>query len=512
MKKFLSLLLAALMLVSMLAVFASCGDKGGAKETASEKQEAEENDEEDEADEEDEDYEGDEGKAVDIGGFQSGGGDYEIHDLTAEKIGTIPYTHTTVDGQQKSLYYKDGDRYGIITYDGKKDTGAVFAYVRNKDIYYEVITEIPDETADEVTAMNASSFADSEGNIVTEKKYAGFRTLSKRYIQAITVTGTTDSEKEAIMYSTDRMVAFSPEEGDKLYAGYWEIFDMTTGKMVEGVKESNSYVVLTMGEYIKYNDDETGKQITVGPDGKEVDNISSILDDNFSVEKGEKEYTVCDILGNKVFSYDPEEFTVSSYVADGYFRAYKYDSENSRTVNFLVDSEGKEASPYFDDSFEVYGKCIFSDGRVYDFEGKEVIEGEWKSLAVNKLTYTEYMALNDDSAVLFDITGRIILSETDPEAKGITFDEYQFNVYKTIDSDHMYYSVKDNDYTVKGISFAPFTIKSTDEDYHYSLIDLRTGKAIIEDCDDMSRSSLSDGGGVYVFAKNDDSSDIYLVK
>ena len=84
--------------------------------------------------------------------------------LVAEKVGTVDRDNfTTNDG---GLTYKgDNDLYGIISYEGLHDSGAIYSSITSKGKYFQVRKAEP-TSRDDIAALNSSCLVDGKGNII----------------------------------------------------------------------------------------------------------------------------------------------------------------------------------------------------------------------------------------------------------------------------------------------------------------------------------------------------------
>lgn len=52
--------------------------------------------------------------------------------LTAEKIATLDMNEKLMSVADGGIYYRSGDKYGVMSFDGKYDTGAIYSYCAPK--------------------------------------------------------------------------------------------------------------------------------------------------------------------------------------------------------------------------------------------------------------------------------------------------------------------------------------------------------------------------------------------
>ena len=67
----------------------------------------------------------------------------DLFALESEKIGSTDYTVHIADS---GIYYTDENgKYGVMTFDGKEDTGAIYDFCAPEGPYYTVVSTIPGE-------------------------------------------------------------------------------------------------------------------------------------------------------------------------------------------------------------------------------------------------------------------------------------------------------------------------------------------------------------------------------
>lgn len=460
MKKYVSLLLAALLILSL---FAGCGAV-------------------------------DKNKNVVNGTFK----EY----LVAEKVGSLNRDNfTTADG---GIYYRgDNGLYGVMSYNGAYDTGAIFTDVTPIGKWFQVRTRAIKDDRD-VAGINASYLIDGKGKTIIAAGGA-FHKVSDRYIQVATATAYTLVEDEAVLCLTDNGLTFTGTYNDESdwYAGNWVIYDTVGEKLVPGASGNRYALPTASGRYITYKDadDNFHKLNELGealPEGGRL-----FEDGSYAIEG--KVGDVYDQDGNKLFSYDLTGYIPTSY-SNGYYCASKYQDGSSKYV--VMDRTGAVISSEFDTYMTIYGDIVHCDNKVYNLKGETVLAGTYESVYFDRVFEQNWMLRNDDYYTVIDKDGKVFFNG--PDDKNHTVWTGDFVAAKKIDGENHYYSHKDQDYTIKGMHFAPWIIQTESANNLYDLVDSMTGKKLLEgykDYDSISRNALA----YYVYAKYDGGADVYLV-
>lgn len=463
MKKYLSLLLVALLIVG---VFAGCG------------------------------------KAVDKNNNVVNGTFSEY--LVAEKVGTLNRDNfTTADG---GLYYKDENGlYGVISFNGAKDTGAIFADVTPVGKYFQVRTTAIAGDGD-FAGLNAAYLIDGKGETVVPGTYASFYVISDRYIKVATVTERCYSKDETVVsYNSELGLTYDGNFGEKnsWYKGNWYVYDIVTDKLVPGATGTGNDMVTASGRYLNLQDADN-KYYKINENGEALPEGARVFDDgSYSIEG--KVGEVYDANGVLLFNYDLTGFTPAAE-SNGYYVANKYVDGSSKYA--VMDKTGKVISTEFEDYITIYGEVVHCGEKVYNLEGKCILEGTYESVYVDKMFGQNWMLRNEDYYTVIDKDGNIFFNGGDDDDYDVHISD--FLASKKTDEGNYFYSYKDRDYTIKGYSFAPWIVRTENANSMYDLVDTMTGKKLLEgysDYESISRNALA----YYVYAVYNGGADVYLV-
>lgn len=421
--------------------------------------------------------------------------------LVAEKVGTVNRDNfTTAEG---GLYYKgENDLWGVMSYNGAYDTGAIFADVTPRGNYFEV-TKVVAANENDIASLNASYLIDGKGKTIVSG-YATFSVLNDRYILVAKGNSRTVIKDEAILSFTNTGLSCFGNSYDTWYNGNWYVFDIVTNKLVPGATGTKKTTISACGRYIQFTNEEN-KTIKINENGEALPDSAKLYEDGTYAIEG-KVGEMYDADGKLMFNYDLTGFTPSGK-SNGYFVASKYADGSSKYV--VMDNTGKIISSEFDEYITIYGELIHVDNKVYNLKGETVLKGNYESVYYDKMFGQNWMLRDDKYYTIIDKNGDVFFNGPGDNKKNYVFSG-EFLASKKVDDDTYYYSYKDKDYTIKGYHFAPWIVKTNNSNSLYDLVDAMTGKKLLEGYKDyasISRRSLA----YYVYAKYNGGADVYLV-
>lgn len=498
--KLLALLMAIIMIVT---VFAACGNGGGNNDT-------------------------------DTGNTASDTGDKGKAETTGENVGQSDYFNAVKIGELNEqgglhyrnnsgavVYYDDERNYGLISLDGKTDSGIKYGFCQEVDNKYYMVKEEKIESIDDIASLNKSGLVDGEGNVILPFEYAFFDDLSDRYIRVFTAAARTETKPETdyYMFFSDDIFVFSADEDDPMYTGSWKVFDLEKRAFVPGVEGKNGYNISVYGKYIKFVDDAIMDYRIVDENGVDVAEGASVLnmgeeswyiltDENFV-------RTVYNSDGVAVFSPTELGYSINGAKKD-YFTASSYADGVSKNV--LIDKTGKVVSAEFSEYIsDIFGSIIYSGDKLYNFDGTPFIDGTYEYVSFDPVTEKYLFLQNGDQYTLIDTDGKVYTTLTKSDA--LSINTSSFSAYKRVDLDAFYYSVSDNDFTIKGESaVGAWLIKTrpSEDEYLYDLVDSFTGAVILSGYRDY-RCVEADDGTRYVYAQSsisvsEKTYDIYVIE
>ncbi len=423
--------------------------------------------------------------------------------IVAEKVG---YANTDkFETSNAGIRYESDGKFGVASLNGLYETGTIFEAVRDVNNYFQVWSKAP-ASPDDISGWNSSKLIDGKGNTIVPEGYAAFRVLNERYIQVATVSARTYSKEKCLVSCSDNYycsIAYQNSENWSHYTGTWYVYDIVNQKIVSNLSGTDDKTLVTKGRFITYNVD--GKYITVDENGETITGVKTVFDDgSYSVESKMGEVYGAD--GKLLFEYDLAGF-VPKAEEYGYYVASKYVGGSSKYA--VMDNTGKIISSEFDDFITVYGEIFESGDKIYNLEGKSIIDGTYKSVWPDKVFGQYYMLHNDGYYTLIDKNGAVYFNG--PYDDNHTVSDSDFLASEKKDGEYYYYSYRDQDYTIKGYSFAPWIVKTNSSNSLYDLVDTMTGKKLLEGYSDYKSVAKSDST-YYVYAMYNGGADIYLIE
>lgn len=419
----------------------------------------------------------------------------------AEKINSIN-RDSSLSVINNAFIYSDSESglEGIISYDGKSDTGAIYYDI---DDFGNYLTARAKEygTPEDLDSINSTYLVDCFGNKVISESYCMFDKLSDKYVLAAKVVGQTTDKDECDIRLTNKL-SITIIEGDILYKAEYHIYDATTGKRVECYTGYDDNVEV-YGEVIKYRDGQ--EWITMNTKGEMIpENVWRIsdLEGNYIIEDDGKG-TLYNAFGEKLFDYNTETGYEPYWFNGGFFICIN----NSTNKIALLDESGKIVSAEIPCSgratAEIKGDFIVIDDegdldKIYDFKGNLISEIDGV-FYYNKINPEYYIVTNsEDDMVIFDEEGKILLSvESDS-----SIDVSGCLAYKEINDEEYYFSVKDKDFTIKGRDlYDTYMVTVENEDGTVDIVDTVTGKTIVEGYEDYDVAII--GIDIYIIGQKD---------
>lgn len=406
------------------------------------------------------------------------------------KIASLSFSDRRMDGRTDYgiIYKNEADKYGFVTYDGKNDTGLVYADVKWSKFVLCATTN-GTELAAEVESVNRNCLLDSTGKAITPEVYAFFEKLGDRYVVAAKATEKTDS-KDEMLFCIDTL-GFSwlgGRDGDPMFKGEWSVYDLQTGQPVPGATGTKNGYLDVYGDFLKYKDD-AGNAHIVDPSGAELRSDAILLKNGTYVLKEPSTASVCNVDGSVLFSFDPNEYDVT-YIAyngvrlGGYFAVKNVGGEKSY---FLLDGSGQIVSAElqgvkadgtlgnliigYDNTQEANTHLYLRDGTVLT-EGKLISIGE--DSFFQRAVYCREKNGEEENYLLFDWDGNLLLKVpcNDAYTVSMILDEHAIKQ----NDKNLYYNFKDESYSIPGIPTDLWFIESENAGGKKDLVDAFTGE------------------------------------
>lgn len=424
------------------------------------------------------------------------------------KIGCLNLDFNDIYLSRGGMFYKSGDRFGVISPDGKQDTGAKYVECDFEKNYF-VVSTTGLSAAKSVAEINCYALIDGNGKEIIPQKYAFIEVISDRYAKVIEVTGTTNSFEDELVYLNVGAVISMGTGDETKFKGTWYIYDLIAGKTVDGVYGTKSYSsnsINVYGEFIEYRNDNKEK-VCVDGSGKAVDKqtVKLFVDGSYTVTQGDS-VTVYGSDKKSLFTCTFEEYVPFSRTKDSAYFISKKDS-NAHIKWAVTDEKGDAVSVEFDKQIsDVVGNLIVIDEEVFNFNGEKVTDGEFLSVQYNEETGCYYLNASSGNAdKLIKEDGTVLCSGKDEELL-FDYSEGKFAVRRS-ETDakglYEYYCYADNAFTIKAIGLCS-TFVCVGED----VVDTVSGKTVVSGYTDY-KAVYSYDGMVYVYAQTDNGVDIY---
>lgn len=420
--------------------------------------------------------------------------------LTAVQVGSTTRTSFTMN--RGGLTYKEGEKYGIMPLTGVKDTGAVFTYCTTTGDYF-CATKSSAFNRLSPDMVNLVGLYDAYGKQLIPESYAAYNALSERYIEVFKATEQVYVEDDALLFVNESLVQTSKLSScEKMYAGTWAIYDLETGKLVPGATGTKKSYATASGRYVKFKND-AGDYVSLDETGVALpDKATVFADGSYKIE--EKDGYVYSPEGEVLFTYNLANFIPTSYV-DGYYIATKY--VDGKSVYTVLDTTGKQVAAEFDTYINLYGNLIHSEEKVYNFEGKNIIDGKFSSINYDYLTKACWRLHNDGNYKFIKEDGSVVYEGKDGKGK-VSVYASNFAATKEVDGKKMVYSYADKDYKIDGYSVAPWIAKVNVANSIYKLVNTISGETLLDGYSDYTIHGL-EKNVLYIYAKYDGGTDVY---
>lgn len=401
--------------------------------------------------------------------------DATLGKLSAVKIGSVKLDTDDVEYTGSGYIYQISGKYGVISLDGSKDTGAKYAAAKvvvgaNSNLGYIVVSEASGDSKN----INTWGMVDKNGNDVLPCKYAAIQMLNDRYAEVVTVDKETKDKDTAVISFSDEDFSLDPNEGDTMYTGKWEVFDVTTKQLVKNASGTNSKTVMARGQFISFIK-EDGGGVTLDANGQPVgDEKQFFSDGSYRLEKdGKGEVYTTD--GQLLFTYDTNAYWVSD-INEPYYVAIKKDENYNHSSWVLFDKQGNIVSKDFSEPLLfVTPAFVLTDRKIYKLDGTQLFPDEFLTLEVDERYGDAYSASGEDLTVIFDKNGTVLF-----EHRGDGSDDGIFsNKFFAYKSGIGQYNFSTKAFDIDGVVASDWFVSQSNGQTE-DLIQTRTGEKIID--------------------------------
>lgn len=404
------------------------------------------------------------------------------------------------------IYTASSGKLGFGPFDGRYDSGAKFVQVQACENYFCTLKN--DLKGKDPSDLNVFALYDAYGNMIA-KDYAYYNVMNQYYVQAWTATERTykDSDNINLAKKDNKIFSTVVSDVDAVYAGTFVVLDLETGKKVPNVDFASMKNAYANGRVLTcYNDDQ---RYVVFPDGSSVPGSVKSFNDGCFRNEETTSATVYDPDGNEIFSYNPNDFSITNSIGD-YFLAIKY--TDGTASYFLVDHNGEKVSAEFEKSPELYGSLVKADDKLCDLKGNKIASLDGAYVTYDTLSKACWSIREGDNYKYIYENGNEMLSVTKKDKDIEAFSTYFTAGKKTNDNSKLYFSLKDNDYTIKGNPVASFVMQVTDGDGRYDAVDAISGETLFEGYKHFSYAVNTDNGNYILAPRTEGNYDIYLIQ
>lgn len=421
-------------------------------------------------------------------------------ELTIQRVGTLSQNSAHAEG---GLYYTVGKKYGIMTFDGTCDSGAMYAVCKPMSRAFMVSKTTGIES--DPLSYNTAGVVDAQGNVLVPLAYASVVAIDSRFVRVAEITGTCETKEGSI-------TEFKNSMGDTVYCtGNWYIYDLQTGKKVPGATGTKKYASYSYGgKYVKYVTDDKKQHVTT-PEGDVLPAEAVHLKNGYY--KLVSDNSVYDPYGKKLFTYDPNGFVpCDDQSSDEYIVCEK--TVDGKQVYALFDLTGTVVSGELAAVPTIRGKLLLVNKTVCNFKGEKLLDAEVNNLYMDTITKQAWMVTDAKSTnkekFLLDQNGKVMYRSG---AEETTFNVNNFDLHKKDGENDPYHLImKDSSLSLKGVSVAPWLVRTTNEDGTFNLVETISGKTLLSNYKGIAVATAG-GTVLYVYAQNaNDEYEIHVVQ
>ena len=232
-----------------------------------------------------------------------------------------------------------------------------------------------------------------------------------------------------------------------------------------------------------------------------------LFDNGFYTLTNKNKTTLYDTDGNELFTVGKKDHKPVKCEGE-YFLAEK--SGNAEDKYVYLDKTGAPVSGTFSAEPDFNGNYTVINNKIYDFNGNQVFEDEYKQVYYDDVFGRGYFLRNEDNYTLVKNDSTVIETFTDDDA--ISISQLGFVVTKREDNGiNHYYSVKDEEYILTGYILDSWLVEREVSSGIFEIIDVYTGEAILSGYKDYITVPMGNNT-MYVYAKTETGIyDIYTI-
>ena len=407
--------------------------------------------------------------------------------LTAYRVGVL--TEGAGSAAAGGLYYAQDGKFGIKTLDGKQDTGAVYTLCRPFGNYFMVSKKQQVLDVERVEGLNIIGIVDATGKEIVPLTFAQISEVDGRFVRAVAVTGLAKGEE-------DRITHFVGADGGQVNcAGMWQLFDLQTGEAIPNATGTSRYAAYSYGSYVKYVTDD--QQVVVAtPDGKVIPEEAEHLKNGYYYLPSDR--TVYNGDATPIFTVEADGYIpCDSEGVSAYIVAKKQVEGKSRYV--LLDLDGKAVTADYGEPPVKVGQLLCAEGNMMDADGNVVSGDSIESVIWESVFGYGWMVKRAGGTTLIDAAGQELYASNGKEVL-INTDHMLF--YKKDGDNNVYYSYAEKEFTIKGVSLAPWLIRAAREDGKFDLVNALSSRPVLSGYKTIN-AVTSEDDRVYIYAENE---------
>lgn len=259
-------------------------------------------------------------------------GNNESNSTEDKPFGTVG-TGVAYIGSQEEIIYSSGANavsycgdnrmYGIKNMDGTYDSGAIYYDAEIISQQYFSVQTSTYENPNNFDSINSSGVVTASGKVLIPAEYALIKSINQRFYQVFTVTAITGDSSDYLLRLSSSMFALTAQDGDILYTGYWEVYDIQEGRLVPNVKDTSSQMVYLNGDVLTYK--ENGKEVSRNAAGQPLPKGCRLFADGSycATQDLDSDNTVYDSSMNIRFHVKKGSLTPSRW-ENGYYIMHNY--------------------------------------------------------------------------------------------------------------------------------------------------------------------------------------------
>ena len=329
------------------------------------------------------------------------------------------------------VYTDETGKRGVLSPDFRHDSGAVYAQVQPRGDLFMVTEDASVYTPE---TLNRFSLVSAQGKELLSAQYADFF-VTGNFVAALKATGPASRSGGALLTYTN-LQFLAPEERENTneskvyYQGEWQLYDLLTMMPVPQATGTAPGKWAAHGKYVSWTD-ARGRYNATTALGATLPAGAQLLD---SGDYSLTENTIATVYtpeGEKLFSYDPQDYTLKYNPDYGvYYCVGKTQNGNRAYSFFLLDENGVRAPGTYESktanaSFVMYGKYLYTDARLY-YNGKLLGSGRsavggWLDTDLGRGAYICTEGKNDEGVkcrtyAYYDAEGAFLAEAEDPLA------------------------------------------------------------------------------------------------